>query len=69
MTAKPEAEGFAESHPWGLAVHSQARDFIKQYSGPQTNCGDSVQKYDYDAITSIPGRLALADPPLKVVQK
>ena len=54
---------------WRYGTPSDKNKRINENLQPWDNLDDSIKKYDRDAIVEIPERLAMADPPLKVVRQ
>ena len=54
---------------WRYGPPGKKAERISPHLGPWNDLDPSIKKYDYDAITQIPERLAMASPPLKVVRE
>jgi len=54
---------------WRYGPPGKKAERISPHLGPWNDLDPSIKKYDYDAITQIPERLGMAQPPLKVVHK
>ena len=54
---------------WRYATPSNKEKRINEYLVPWNELHDSIQKYDRESVMSIPARLKLAEPPMKVVRK
>jgi hypothetical protein len=53
---------------WRYGTPANKDKRISEYLIPWNELHDSIQKYDRDAVTEIPARLAMAQPPMKVVR-
>lgn len=54
---------------WRHGPPGKKAERISPHLGPWSDLDPSIKKYDYDAITQIPERLGMAQPPLKVVRR
>jgi hypothetical protein len=53
---------------WRYGSPGEKKERISPHLGSWNDLDPSIKKYDHDAVTEIPERLGMANPPLKVVR-